>query len=145
MYLREIMSKNEALKSISSAIKDLSASQTLSKKIESISISLKANPTIIAADLKINGNFDNKGLIEIEGDVSGVINGGSVILHKSGKINNCDVFADYVSLSGEFDGNIKAQNVNITNTAKVSGIIEYTNLSVEDGACIDGQFKKLAQ
>ncbi|OFW80975.1 MAG: hypothetical protein A2887_01690 [Alphaproteobacteria bacterium RIFCSPLOWO2_01_FULL_40_26] len=112
------------------------------KKFEIISSSLKSTPTILARDLEIEGQINSVGLIEIEGSIKGTINGNSVILREGGKIEGT-IIAESLSLRGSFNGKIKAKNINIANKAKVHGEIEYGSLSVEDGACIDGQFKRV--
>ena len=115
---------------------------SISKKLEVISSNFKSTPTIIARDLKIEGQIHSSGLIEIEGVIKGTINGNSVILREEGFIEG-EVIAESLSLRGSFEGKIKAKNINISSKAKIHGEIEYEYLSVEDGACIDGQFKKL--
>ena len=115
---------------------------SISKKLEVISSNFKSTPTIIARDLKIEGQIHSSGLIEIEGVIKGTINGNSVILREEGFIEG-EVIAESLSLRGSFEGKIKAKNINISSKAKIHGEIEYESLSVEDGACIDGQFKKL--
>jgi cytoskeletal protein CcmA (bactofilin family) len=114
----------------------------ITKKIEVMSSNFKSTPTILARDLKIEGEISSSGLIEIEGIIKGKINGNSVILREEGFIEG-EVIAESLSLRGTFEGKIKAKNVNIASKAKVHGEIEYESLSVEDGACIDGQFKKI--
>ena len=90
-----------------------------------------ATPTIIAKDLKIEGQIISSGLIEIEGTVIGNIKGNSVILLQSGVIEG-EVEAESFSVRGKFLGTIKAKSVNIGHKAQVSGTIEYSLLSVEE-------------
>ena len=104
--------------------------------------SFNATPTIIAKDLKIEGQIISSGLIEIEGTVIGNIKGNSVILLQSGVIEG-EVEAESFSVRGKFLGTIKAKSVNIGHKAQVSGTIEYSLLSVEDGASVDAKFKKI--
>ncbi len=112
----------------------------LTKKIEVMSSNFKTTPTIIARDLTINGEISGAGLIEIEGNIKGKINGNSVILRENAVIEG-EIYAESLSIRGNFQGKIKAKNINISSKAKVGGEIEYETLSVEDGACIDGSFK----
>ncbi len=112
------------------------------KKLEAISANLKSTPTILAHDLKINGEISGSGLIEIEGAVKGTINGNSVIVREGGIVEGT-IIAESLNIKGKFEGNIKAKNISIEGKATVMGEIEYSSLSVEDGACVDGQFKKL--
>lgn len=132
-----------SIKSVFSDIaKNSSNNDPLTKKLESISSNFKSTPTIIARDLKVEGNLTGFGIIEIEGNVKGLIEGNSVILREDGVFEG-EVVAESLSIRGKFNGNIRAKNVNITSKAKVTGMIEYGSLSVEDGAYIDGQFKQL--
>ena len=104
--------------------------------------SFNSTPTIISQDLKIEGQIFSSGLIEIEGTVKGVIKGNSVILLQGGEIEG-EVIAESFSVRGKFLGTIKANNVSIGNKAQISGTIEYSLLSVEDGASVDAKFKKI--
>ncbi len=113
----------------------------VSKKIDILS-TLKTTPTIISRDLKIQGELFSSGIIEIQGNINGTINGNSVILREEGHIDGI-VFAENFSIRGNFNGKIRAKNLNIANKANVIGEIEYEILSVEDGASIDGRFKKI--
>jgi len=111
------------------------------KKLE-ILTNFKSTPTIIARDLKIDGELSGTGIIEIQGNINGVINGNSIILREEGFVNGT-IFAENLSIRGRFEGKIKAKHLNITSKARVLGEIQYEILSVEDGACIDGSFKKI--
>lgn len=134
------------LKSIFSdiATKSNTIDGSLGKKLESISSNFKATPTIIARDLKIEGSILGTGFIEIEGNIKGTINGNSVVLREEGIVEG-EVIAESLSLRGRFNGTIRAKNISITSKARVTGMIEYGSLSVEDGAFIDGQFKQLVK
>ena len=112
----------------------------IGKKIE-ILTNLKTTPTIISRDLKIQGELFSTGIVEIQGTINGTINGNSIILREEGHIDGI-VFAENFSIRGKFEGTIKAKNISIASKARVNGEIEYDILSVEDGACIDGHFKK---
>ena len=115
---------------------------SICRKIGSISANFKTTPTILAKDLKIEGEIFSSGLIEIEGFVKGNINGNSVIIREDGNMEG-ELMAESLSVRGIFTGTIRAKNVNISSKARISGLIEYCSLSVEDGACIDGQFKQV--
>jgi cytoskeletal protein CcmA (bactofilin family) len=116
--------------------------KVISKKLESISSNFKSTPTIISRDLRVEGEIISSGLIEIEGNIKGTIKGNSVILREDGVVEGV-IIAEVLSIRGKFDGTIRAKNLNIAAKARITGTIEYDLLSVEDGACIDGQFKRL--
>ena len=117
---------------------------SITKKLEMMSSNFKSTPTILARDLKIEGELFSAGLIEIEGSVKGTLRVNSAIIREEGHVEGT-IIAESLSIRGRFEGNIKAKNISITSKAKVNGVIEYDSLSVEDGASIDGQFKRLGQ
>lgn len=104
----------------------------------------KATPTILSNDLEIQGDLVSQGLIEIEGKVKGVIKGNSVIIREDGLVEG-EIISQSLNIRGKFQGNIKAKNISISSKATVNGNIEYNTLCVEDGASIDGQFKKIEE
>ncbi|MBM3579638.1 MAG: polymer-forming cytoskeletal protein [Alphaproteobacteria bacterium] len=114
---------------------------SITKRLEVLSAGFKSTPTIIARDLQIEGILTSKGVIEIEGGVKGTINGSSVILREESFVEGT-IIADSLSIRGKFEGKIKAKYLSILSRAHVNGEIEYECLSVEDGADIDGQFRK---
>lgn len=115
---------------------------SITRKLEVLSSNFKTTPTIIARDLTIEGNLNSSGIIEIEGNVKGVINGNSVILREECFVEG-SIIAELLNIRGRFEGSIKAKNINVANKARIHGEIEYESLVVEDGASVDGQFKRL--
>ncbi len=133
---------NLKAKVVAIAQSNSSNDNSITKRFEVISANFKSTPTIIARDLKIEGEITGPGLVEIEGSVKGTIRGGVVILREGSMVEGT-IFADSLTIKGQFEGTIKAKNLNISNKARIIGNIEYESLSVEDGASVDGQFKKL--
>jgi cytoskeletal protein CcmA (bactofilin family) len=119
-----------------------SKDSSITKKLEVISNNFRSTPTIISKDLKVEGEIVSLGIIEIEGNIKGTLRGNSVILREDCLVEGT-VIAETLSIRGRFDGMIKAKNISIANKAEVVGTIEYVSLSVEDGASIDGQFRKI--
>jgi cytoskeletal protein CcmA (bactofilin family) len=112
------------------------------RKIEIIGSKISSMPSIIAKDLKIEGTLSSEGEVEIEGSVKGVINSKSVIIRETGIVDG-EIFASHLSIKGKFRGKIISDNINISSKGDIEGEIEYQTLNVEDGACIDGKFKKI--
>ena len=111
------------------------------KQIEKIA-TRASTPTIISADLSIEGEVKSSGLIEVEGTVSGNVNGHSVIIRENGTVSGT-LTCNNLQLKGKFEGELNAKSINISNKAFLKGDISYETLSVEDGALIDGQFKRV--
>jgi cytoskeletal protein CcmA (bactofilin family) len=122
----------------------MSISKVMSPKKNPVKIqSTKSTPTIIARDVSLEGEIKSGGLIEIEGKINGTIKGNAVVIRESGYVEGT-IMAASVVVKGEVSGNLNAKSVSITSKAKVVGNIDYGTLSVEDGACIDGGFKKIS-
>lgn len=128
-----------SIKSKTSAAKNKNEEKSSSKIF---SPNFKSTPTILSRDLKVEGDIVSAGLIEIEGSIKGTIKGNSIILREAGNVDG-EFIAESLSIRGKFNGLIKAKNISISSKAVITGTIEYDTLSVEDGACIDGQFKKI--
>ncbi len=111
----------------------------MSKKMEKIS---KSNPTIISCDLVIEGEVKSDGLIEIEGTIKGTVRGKSVIIREKGSVTG-DISCESLQLKGRLEGEIQSKSITVFNKGFLKGNIQYDTLSVEDGALIDGQFKKI--
>lgn len=103
---------------------------------------MKATPTIIATDLIVDGDITSTGSLEVEGKIKGTVKGSSVIIREGGKIEGA-LSADTLVIKGSFDGSITANTITVSSKGVVTGNIDYNSLSIEDGACIDGQFKKV--
>lgn len=103
---------------------------------------LKKNPpTIIAADVNLLGNIISEGAMDIDGRLEGNIRCKSVTIRKNGVIRG-DVFADIVQVYGRVEGVIKARDVHLFSSCHVEGVIMHEALTIEDGAFVDGQFKR---
>ncbi len=102
----------------------------------------KSAPTILADDLKIEGEVTSTGLVEIEGYVNGAVKASNVTIRENGSIEG-SIISENLNIKGKFNGTIHAKQINFFSKSEVSGNIEYEVLSVEDGASIDGQFKKI--
>lgn len=104
----------------------------------------KSTPTIIAKDLILQGEIQSRGVIEVEGKINGKIKGNNVVIRESGFIEG-EIAADSIVVKGSVNGNLSAKSINICAKAKVLGNIEYGVLSVDDGASIEGSFKKISE
>lgn len=104
-------------------------------------ISRKAIPSVISSDMNILGNIISDGFMDIDGRIEGNVRCGSVTIRSKGIVKG-DVVAETVSVYGEVTGLIKAKHVHLYPTARVEGIIMHESLSIQDGAFVDGKFKR---
>ena len=84
-------------------------------------------PSIIVADLNIEGDLVSHGSVEVGGKVEAHVRCNNVVVRKEARIHG-NIHADEVSVFGYVDGKIHAKNVNVKDTGFVEGIIEYDKL-----------------
>ena len=99
-------------------------------------------PSIISADLKVIGNLESNGDLQIDGRVEGDIHSKNVIIGDTAEIKG-SVFAESVRICGNIVGEVKSTKVVIMKTAKVSGDIIHKSLSIEAGSTFEGNCRRM--
>lgn len=102
----------------------------------------KIAPSVIASDVNILGNVVSDGVVDVDGVIQGNLKCRVATLRENGKVRG-DLVADVANVWGEVDGVVKAKTVNLFHTAKVHGVVMHESISVEDGAQVDGKFKRM--
>lgn len=98
-------------------------------------------PTIVTHDVHLLGNIVSEGSIDFSGAIDGNIRCDVLTLRERGVIKG-EITANTVHIQGTVKGLIRAKNVHLLSTCKVEGIIIHEQLSIEDGAFVDGKFKR---
>ncbi len=98
-------------------------------------------PSVIASGMHVLGNIVSDGVLDIEGKIEGNVRGQTITIRPEGMIRG-DVVADTLHVYGAIEGLIKARNVNLYSEARVSGTIMHESITIEDGALVDGKFKR---
>ena len=104
--------------------------------------SRRSAPSVISAEMHILGNVKSDGFVDIDGSLEGNINCRETTIRENGNVQG-DVSADQVHVYGRVEGLIKAKHVLLHASAHVEGVIMHESLSIEDGAFVDGKFKRL--
>ena len=98
--------------------------------------------SIISADLKVVGNLQSDGEIQVDGTVEGDIKSRSLTVGERAQIEG-SISADTVRICGTISGKVDATTVKIAKTANVSSDINYQTLSIEDGAVLEGTIRRV--
>jgi cytoskeletal protein CcmA (bactofilin family) len=98
-------------------------------------------PSIISSDMKILGNIISDGVVDIDGVVEGNVKCHTATVRNNGHIKG-DVIAESVQVYGKIQGLIKARNVHFFNGCRAEGVIMHESITIEDGAFVDGRFKR---
>lgn len=107
----------------------------------SSSLAKKTAPSVISADMNVLGSIISDGFIDIDGKVDGNVKCDSVIIRSNGVVKG-DVIANSVQIYGHVEGLVKATSVGLYHSAHVIGTIMHESLTIEDGAFVDGKFKR---
>lgn len=101
----------------------------------------KMVPSIIGEDLAINGNVTSKGEIQVDGDIQGDINCGSLLLGDKSHVNG-NVVAEDVVVRGRVVGSIRGLRVTLQAQSHVEGDIFHQSLAIEQGAYFEGKSRR---
>src|SRR4051812_49097885 len=105
-------------------------------------VSKSSVPSIISPDLRINGDMVCSGDIQIDGWVEGDIQSRNVVVGEGATVHGA-VQAENVRICGIINGQIRADNVTLEKTARVTGDILHKSLSIEQGAFLEGMCKRI--
>ena len=100
-------------------------------------------PSIISADLKVIGNLQCAGDIQIEGTVEGDIHSQSVTVGEGAHVSG-SIHGDTVRVSGAVQGEIEANSVTLAKSARVNGDVIHKILSIEAGAFLEGNCRRMS-
>ena len=117
-------------------------SKTERKKSGADAAASRSVPSIISNNLNVIGNLKTEGEIQVDGTVEGDVTGRALVIGERARVVG-EIVADHVVVHGNTEGRIRARSVRLTKTAKVIGDILHESLSIEAGAYVEGQLKRL--
>ena len=94
-------------------------------------------PSIISADMIMQGTLSSAGDIQIDGRVEGDVRSVGLVIGDKAEIHG-EVFAEDVTVRGKVVGRICARKVLLAATSHVEGDILHEALAVENGAFFEG-------
>ncbi len=94
-------------------------------------------PSIISADLVVNGTLTSQGDIQIDGRVEGDVKSVGLVIGDKAVING-EIYAEDVTVRGRVQGSIRARKVLLCSTCHVEGNILHEAFAVETGAFFEG-------
>ena len=94
-------------------------------------------PSIISADMVINGTISSTGDIQVDGRVEGDVRSVGLVIGDNAEING-EVLAEDLTVRGKVSGRIRARKVLLAATSHVEGDILHEAFAVEAGAFFEG-------
>jgi cytoskeletal protein CcmA (bactofilin family) len=101
-------------------------------------------PSVIDVDLKVMGDLISSGDIHVKGTVQGDIKSRSVTILQGAHVEG-SISAETVRVSGCIKGQIEAPSVTIEKSAEVQGDVVHETLSIEAGALLEGNCRRLSK
>ncbi len=94
--------------------------------------------SFIGGEVAIKGNVSGKGDLHLDGSVEGDLDCATLILGASGRIKG-NVSAERATIGGTVEGTVNVTDLVIEKSARVNGDLSYQNVSIENGAQVDGR------
>jgi cytoskeletal protein CcmA (bactofilin family) len=94
-------------------------------------------PSIISADLVVNGTLTSTGDIQVDGRVEGDVHSAGLVIGDKAYIHG-EILAEEVTIRGRVLGGIRARKVLLCATSHVEGNILHEAFAVETGAFFEG-------
>ena len=94
-------------------------------------------PSIISADLVVNGTLISTGDIQIDGRVEGDVRSAGLVIGDKAFIHG-EILAEELTIRGRVQGSIRARKVLLCATSHVEGNILHEAFAVETGAFFEG-------
>ena len=98
-------------------------------------------PSVLSVDLHVLGNLMSDAPLTLDGSVEGHVIGTQVTIGMQGRIQG-DIEAELVHVYGKIHGIIRADVVYLHDKCHFDGIIIHDTLHIDDGAHVDGKFKR---
>lgn len=99
---------------------------------------------VVARGMKVTGEIETKGPLDIEGEVQGEIAASRVRLAERGRVIG-SITADVVVVSGQMSGTIRGKRVLLEASSRVEADIFHESLVIEEGAEFQGKFLRSAK
>ena len=97
----------------------------------------RAAPSIISADMVMQGSLSSSGDIQIDGRVEGDIRSAGLVIGEKAEVHG-EIYAEDVTVRGKVVGRIRARKVLLAATSRVEGDILHEAFAVESGAFFEG-------
>jgi len=94
-------------------------------------------PSIISADMVMQGSVSSSGDIQIDGRVEGDIRSIGLVIGEKAEVHG-EIYAEDVTVRGKVVGHIRARKVLLAATSRVEGDILHEAFAVESGAFFEG-------
>ena len=100
-----------------------------------------AIPSIIGTSMKVSGDLDSEGAVQIEGTIHGDVRCAEVTVGRTANVLG-NIESEVANIHGTVNGEIRARSVIMSSTARVTGDVIHEELTIDAGAYIEGQMMR---
>ena len=100
-------------------------------------------PSLISADIVVNGDITAIGEIQIDGTIIGNLRAAQITVGQKATVRG-DIVAEEIIVRGHVAGTITGRRVHLSGTSYVQGDIRHESMAMEMGARLDGSCRHTA-
>lgn len=100
--------------------------------------------SVLGPDVIVTGNVTATADLHIDGRVEGDVHCGSLAQGSESQIFG-NVTAEAARIAGAVEGTVRVKQLTVERSAKITGDVEYENITIENGGNIDGRLKHMSQ
>lgn len=97
--------------------------------------------SVISSDVRIDGSLQTDGVLEFDGRIDGDLTAHALGIGRAAVVRG-NVAGAFVTVDGTIEGDITAETLTLKPTAVVHGVLTYDSVTVENGATINGRFRR---
>jgi cytoskeletal protein CcmA (bactofilin family) len=100
--------------------------------------------SVLGPDVIVTGNVTATADLHIDGRVEGDVHCGTLAQGAESQIFG-SVTAEAARIAGAIEGGVRVKQLTVERTARITGDVEYENITIENGGNIDGRLKHMSQ
>lgn len=98
--------------------------------------------SVIGADVVIAGNINASAELHVEGRIEGDVDCAALIQGAESHIVG-GVTAESARIAGAIEGAVRVRQLTVERSARITGDVEYENITIENGGHIDGRMRRI--
>lgn len=98
--------------------------------------------SVIGPDVVISGNVNASAELHVEGRIEGDVDCAGLIQGTESHIVG-GVTAESARLAGAIEGTVRVRQLTVERSARITGDVEYENITIENGGHIDGRMRRI--
>ena len=98
--------------------------------------------SVIGSDVVISGNVNASAELHVEGRIEGDVDCATLIQGAESHIVG-GVTAERARIAGAIEGAVRVRQLTVERSARITGDVEYENITIENGGHIDGRMRRI--